>query len=118
MSNNMHTLNFHTTSNIQHTPSHTSAAERFHMPMNNYQGQTNMVSSANIYETPCANNFNINHQGVSHFYSSAVNSQYLPPSQSMHVRKMAPFSEMASHAMVAIFPHMCFGNLMTTQHLD
>ena len=88
------------------------------MPMNNYQGQTNMVSSANIYETPCANNFNINHQGVSRFYSSAVNSQYLPPSQSMHVRKMAPFREMASHAMVAIFPHMCFGDLMTTQHLD
>ena len=27
MSNNKHTLNFHTTSNIQHTPSHTSAAE-------------------------------------------------------------------------------------------
>ena len=53
------------------------------MPMNNYQGQTNMVSSANIYETPCANNFNINQQGVSRFYSSAANSQYLPPSQSM-----------------------------------
>ena len=34
------------------------------------------------------------------------------------VRKMAPFREMASHAMVAIFPHMCFGDLMTTQHLD
>ena len=57
MSNNMHTLNFHTTSNIQHTPSHTSAAERVHMPMNNYQGQTNVVSSANLYEAPYANNF-------------------------------------------------------------
>jgi len=34
------------------------------------------------------------------------------------VRKKAPFREMASHAMVAIFPHMCFGDLMTTQHLD
>ena len=53
-------LNFHTTSNIEQTPFHISAAEQVHMPMKNYQGQTNMVSSANIYETPCANNFNTN----------------------------------------------------------
>ena len=50
MSNNMHTSIFHATSNIQHTPFHTSAAEQVHMPMSNYQGQTNLVSSANLYE--------------------------------------------------------------------
>ena len=79
MSNNMHTSNFYATSNIQHTYSHKSAAEQVHMLRNNYQGQTNIVSSANIYETPCANNSNTNQQGVSHVYSSAANSQYLPP---------------------------------------
>ena len=83
MSNNMRTSYFHATSSIQYTPFHTSAAEQVHMPMKNYQGQTNMVSLANIYETPCAKNFNTNQQGVSHVYSSATNSQYLPPSQSM-----------------------------------
>ena len=57
MSNNMHTLNFHATSNIQHTTFHTSTAEQVHMPMSNYQGQTNVVSSANLYETPYANSF-------------------------------------------------------------
>src|SRR6187551_2785355 len=45
--NNMHALNFNATSNIQHYPN-TSAAEQVHMPMNNYQGQTNM-SWANLY---------------------------------------------------------------------
>ena len=73
MSNNMHTSNFHATSNIQHTP-RTSAAEQVHIPMNNYQGQTNIANSANIYETPCANNFSTIQQGVSHIYSSAANS--------------------------------------------
>ena len=38
MSNNMHTLNFHATRNIQHIPFHTSAAEQVRMPMNNYRG--------------------------------------------------------------------------------
>ena len=38
MSNNMHTLNFHATINIQHIPFHTSAAEQVRMPMSNYQG--------------------------------------------------------------------------------
>jgi hypothetical protein len=46
MSNNMHTLNFDATSNIQHF--HTSAAKQVHVPMNNYQGQTSMVSLANF----------------------------------------------------------------------
>ena len=57
MTNNMHTLNFHATSNIQHTPFHTSAEEQVHMPMSNYQGQANVVSLANLYEAPYANNF-------------------------------------------------------------
>ena len=34
------------------------------------------------------------------------------------VRKMAPLREMTSRVMVALFPHMYFGDLMTTQHLD
>ena len=50
MSNNMHALNFHATSNIQHKIFHTSVAKQVHMPMSNYQGQTNLVSSANLYE--------------------------------------------------------------------
>ena len=70
MPNNMHNLNFDATSNI-HTYFHTSAAEQVHMPMNNYQGQTNMVSSANLYETSCANHSNTIQQGVSYAYSLA-----------------------------------------------
>jgi len=83
MPNNMHNLNFDATSNIQLTYFHTSAAEQVHMPMNNYQGQTNMVSSADLYEISCANDFNIVQQGVSYAYSSAANSQYLTPCQSI-----------------------------------
>ena len=50
--------------------------------MYNYQGQTNM-SSANLYEAPSANNFNTIQQGIPHVFSSATNSQYLTPSQSL-----------------------------------
>ena len=74
MPNNMHNLNFDATSNIQHTYFHTAAAEQVHMPINNYQGQTNMVSSADLYETSCANDFNTVRQGVSYAYSSVANS--------------------------------------------
>ena len=77
MSNNMHTSNFDATNNIQHTPFHTSAAEQIHMLMNNYPGQTNMVSSANLYETPCANNFSTIQQSVSHVYSLTANSHLI-----------------------------------------
>ena len=83
MPNNMHNLNFDATSNIQYTSFHTSEAEQVHMPMNNCQGQTNMVSSANLYGTPCVNNFSNIEQGVSHVYSSATNSQYLTPFHNM-----------------------------------
>ena len=92
ISNNMHTLNIKATSNIQYTPSHTLAVEQVHMPMNNYQGQTSMVSSVILYETPCANNFSTIQQGVLLVYSSAANSQYLTPSQSM------PMNEKIGHA--------------------
>ena len=84
MPNNMHNLNFDATSNIQHTYFHTSAPEQVHMPMNNYQSQTNIVSSANLYETSCANDFNIVQQGVSYAYSSATNSEYLTQSMPMN----------------------------------
>ena len=83
MSNNMHTLNFHATSNIQHTTFHTSTAEQVHMPMSNCQGQTNVVSSANLYDAPYANNSSTIQQGVSYINSSAANSQYLTSSRSM-----------------------------------
>jgi len=83
MSNNMHTLNFHATSNIQHTPFHTSAGEQVHMPMSNYRGQTNVVSSANLYKAPYANNCSTIQQGVSYINSSVANSQYLTSSRSM-----------------------------------
>ena len=104
ISNNMHTLNFKATSNIQYTPSHTSAAEQVHMPMNNYQGQTSMVSSVILYETPCANNFSTIQQGVLHVYSSVANSQYLTPSQSMPMNEKighADFSYPANHSQAS-----------------
>ena len=84
MPNNMHNLNFDATSNIQHTYFHTSAAEQVHRPMNNYQGQTNIVSSTNLYEISCANDFNTVQQGVSYAYSSATNSEYLTQSMPMN----------------------------------
>ena len=74
MTNNMHTLNIHATSNIQHTPFHTSAGEQVHMPMSNYRGQANVVSSANLYEAPYANNSSTIQQGVSYINSSAAKS--------------------------------------------
>jgi len=80
----MYNLNFDATSNIQHTYFHTSAAEQIHMPMNNYQGPTNIVSSANLYETSCANDFNTFQQGVSYAYSSATNLEYLTQSMPMN----------------------------------
>src|SRR5690348_5305776 len=51
LSNNMHALNFNSTSNIQHAPinSHASAVQQVQRPMSDYQGQTNMVSSASLY---------------------------------------------------------------------
>ena len=92
MSNNMHTSIFHATSNIQHTPFHTSAAKQVQMPINNYHGQTNMVSLADLYEAPYANNFSTIQQGVSYINSSVANSQYLTSSRSM------PMNEKFGHA--------------------
>jgi hypothetical protein len=43
-------LNFKDTSNIQHYP-HTPIAQQIQESVNMYQGQTNMVSLANSYET-------------------------------------------------------------------
>lgn len=90
------TLNFNATSNIQHAPvySHASAAEQVHMPMNDYQGRTNMVSSANYYETSHASSFCNMQHGVSSFYSSAANSQYVVRPQNM------PVNEIIDHANI------------------
>jgi hypothetical protein len=89
MLNNMHTLNFDTTSNIQHAPvySHTSATEHVHRPMSHYQGQTNMVSSANSYGTSHTTGPNNVQQGVPSFYSSTTNSHYVVPPQDMSLNE-------------------------------
>jgi len=104
MSNNMYTSIFYATSNIQHTPFHTSTAEQVQMPINNYHGQTNMVSLANLYKALYANNFSTIQQGVLHIYSSAANSQYLPPSQSMLMNEKighADFSYPANYSQIS-----------------
>jgi hypothetical protein len=51
LSNNMHALSFNDTSNIQHY-THTPTVQQVQKSVNMYQGQTNMVSSANSYGTP------------------------------------------------------------------
>jgi hypothetical protein len=78
----MHALNFNDTSNIQHY-THTPAVQHVQKSVNMYQGQTNMVSSANYYGTPRTSNFTNIHQGVSSIYLSAVNSQYVITSQNL-----------------------------------
>ena len=110
MSDNMHTLNFHATSNIQHTPFHTSAGEQVHMPMSNYGGQANVVSSANLYDAPYANDYSTIQQGVSYINSSAANSQYLSPSQSM------PMNEKIGHADFS-YPTNYFQTSYAAQHV-
>ena len=62
------------------------------MPMSNYQSQTNVVSSANLYEAPYSNNLSTIQQGVSYINSSAASSQYLTSSRSM------PMNEKFGHA--------------------
>ena len=58
---------------------HTSAMQQFHVPMNNYQGQTNMVHSANAnrYETLCAINFCNIKYNVSHSDSLVSKSKFM-----------------------------------------
>jgi hypothetical protein len=55
---NMHALSFNDTSNIQHY-THTLTVQQIQKSVNMYQGQTNMVSSANYYGTPHTSNFTI-----------------------------------------------------------
>jgi hypothetical protein len=80
LSNNMHTLNFNDTNNIQHY-THRPVVQHVQKSVNMYQGQTNMVSSANSYGTPddASNSTNFQ-QGVSSIYSSAG---YVITSQNM-----------------------------------
>jgi hypothetical protein len=70
--NNMHALKFNDTSNIQHY-SHTPTVQQVQMSVNMYQGQTNIVSSANYYGTPHTSNCTNIQQGVSSMHSSAGN---------------------------------------------
>ena len=49
--------------------SHASAAWQVQMPMNDYQGQTNMVNSAIFYEQPHFNGSSNIDQDVSSFFS-------------------------------------------------
>jgi hypothetical protein len=85
LSNNMHALNFNT-SIIQHY-THTPAVQHVQKSVNMYQGQTNMVSSANYYGTPHSSNFTNIQQDVSSIYSSAVNSQCVITSQNLPVNE-------------------------------
>jgi hypothetical protein len=86
LSNNMHTLNFNDSSNIQHY-THTPAVQHVQKSVNMYQGKTNMVTSANYYGTPHISNFTNIQKGVSSIYSSAVNSQYVITSQDLTVNE-------------------------------
>ena len=109
MSDSMHTLNVDATNNIQHTSFHTSATKQVHMPMNNYQGQTGMVNSANFYEASHASNcYNIQ-QGVSSFYSLAANPQYVVPPQHVNSMKVAyvnsaPYANANNHDLAPNVP--------------
>jgi hypothetical protein len=79
---NMHTLSFNVTSNIEYY-THTPTVQQVQKSVDMYQGQTNMVSSANYYGTPHTSNFTNIQQGASSIYSSAVNSQYVITSQNL-----------------------------------
>jgi hypothetical protein len=94
---NMHALSFNDTSNIQHY-THTPTVQQVQKSVNKYQGQTNMVSSANYYGTPHTSNFTNIQQGVSSIYSSAVNSQYVITSQNL------PVNEKVVMLILAILP--------------
>jgi hypothetical protein len=83
LSNNMYALNFNDTSNIQHY-SHTPTVQQVQKSVNMHQGQTNMVSLANSYETPHDSNSVNFEQGVSSIYSSAG---YVIRSQNMSVKE-------------------------------
>ena len=79
MQNNLYASTHYDFSNLQHAYSnhHASAIPEIHMPMNN------MMHSVNQYETPNVRNFSGMQQSVSSLYSSAINSQYVSPSQSV-----------------------------------
>jgi hypothetical protein len=83
---NMPALSFNDTSNIQHY-THIPTVQQVQKSVNMYQGQTNMVSSANYYGTPHTSNFTNIQQGVSSIYSSTGNSQYVITSQNLPVNE-------------------------------
>jgi hypothetical protein len=87
---NMHALSFNDTSNIQHY-THTPTVQQVQNSINMYQGQTNMVSSANYYGTPHTSNFTNIQPGVSSIYSSAGNSQYVITSQNLPVNEKVSY---------------------------
>jgi hypothetical protein len=91
---NMHALNFNNTSNIQHY-SHTPAVQQVQKSVNMYQGQTNMVSSANSYGTPHAINSTNFQRGVSFIYSSAG---YVITSQNMLVNEKIGYANSSYQA--------------------
>jgi hypothetical protein len=67
-----------------------------------YQGQTNMVSSANCYGTPHTSNFTNIQQGVSSIYSSAGNSQqYVITSQNLSVNEKVGYKHPTSYSQTS-----------------
>jgi hypothetical protein len=95
LSNNMHALSFNDTSNIQHY-THTPIVQQVQKSVNMYQGQTNMVSSANYYRTPHTSNFTNIQQGVSSIHSSAGNSMYMIMPQNLSVNDKVVYAN-SSH---------------------
>jgi hypothetical protein len=90
----MHALSFNDTSNIQHY-THTPTVQQVQKSVNMYQGQTNMVSSANSYGTPHAINSTNFQRGVSSIYSSAG---YVIASQNMLVNEKIGYANICRQA--------------------
>jgi hypothetical protein len=95
LSNNMHALSFNDTSNIQHY-THTPTVQQVQKSVNMYQGQTNMVSSADYYGTPHTSNFTNIQQGVSSMHSLARNSMYMIMPQNLPVNEKVSYTN-SSH---------------------
>jgi hypothetical protein len=91
----VHALSFNDTSNIQHY-THTPTMQQVQKSVNMYQGQTNMVSSANYYGIPNTSNFTNIQQGVSSMHSSAGNSMYMIMPQNLSVNEKVGYAN-SSH---------------------
>jgi hypothetical protein len=83
------------TRNVQHY-THTPTVQQVQKSVNMYQGQTNMVSSADYYGTPHTSNFTNIQQGVSSMHSLARNSMYMIMPQNLPVNEKVSYTN-SSH---------------------